>query len=121
MLRLKATFVFFLLGDSSASEFYVPTFRNNLFHLDRSCSQDLIFTRPMKMEQTECSEMSAHTIQTPGHHPKERIQHSQHSESLKSSKSNLLAFYFRVLYGYFQRRYNVQWTDTNGERGVLAI
>jgi len=28
----------------------------------------------MKMELTDCSEMLAHTIQTPGNHPKERIQ-----------------------------------------------
>jgi hypothetical protein len=66
--------------------------------------------------------MSAHKIQTPGNHPKERIQHSQQGESLKSSTSNLLAFYFRVLYGYFLGRYNVvHSTDTNGERGPLAI
>ena len=32
----------------------------------------------MKMEQTECSETSAHKIQTPGNHPKERIQESSH-------------------------------------------
>jgi len=38
----------------------------------------------MKMEQTECSETSAYTLQTPGNHPKERIQHSVHGESLKS-------------------------------------
>jgi hypothetical protein len=38
----------------------------------------------MKMEETECSETSAHKIQTPGIHPKERIQHSEHGESLKS-------------------------------------
>jgi hypothetical protein len=31
--------VFFLLGDSPASEFYTPTFRNTLFHLHRSCEQ----------------------------------------------------------------------------------
>ena len=31
---------------------------------------------PMKMEQTECSEMLAYKIQTSGNHPKERIQHS---------------------------------------------
>ena len=38
----------FLLGNSPASEFYMPTFRNTLFHLH---------TYPlMKMEQTECSE-----------------------------------------------------------------
>jgi hypothetical protein len=29
---------------------------------------------PMKMEQTECSETSAHKIQTPGNYPKESIQ-----------------------------------------------
>jgi len=27
----------------------------------------------MKMEQTECSETSAHKIQAPANHPKERI------------------------------------------------
>jgi len=34
----------------------------------------------MKMEQTECSEMSAHKIQTPENNPKERIQHSEHGK-----------------------------------------
>jgi len=29
---------------------------------------------PMKMEQTECSEMSAYKIQTPGNYPEENIQ-----------------------------------------------
>jgi hypothetical protein len=28
------------------------------------------------MEQKECSETSAYKIQTPGNHPKERMQHS---------------------------------------------
>ena len=37
-----------------------------------------------KMEHTECSRTSAHEIHTPGNHPKERIQHSEHNESLKS-------------------------------------
>ena len=36
---------------------------------------------------TECSETSAHKIQTPGKHPKERIQHSEHGENLKSKDS----------------------------------
>jgi hypothetical protein len=52
-----------------------------------------LFTPPMKMEQTECSETSAHKIHTPGKHPKERIQHSQLGECLKSGISNL----FRVI------------------------
>jgi len=38
----------------------------------------------MKMEQTECFETSAYNIQTPGNRPKERIQHSQHGDRLKS-------------------------------------
>jgi len=37
----------------------------------------------MKMEQTECSDTSAYKIQTPGNYPKESIQHTEHSESLK--------------------------------------
>jgi len=43
--------VCFLLGDSPASEIYMPTFRN-----------------------TVCSETSAYKFQTPGNHPKESIQ-----------------------------------------------
>jgi len=73
--------LFFLVGYSPASEFYVLTFRNTV------CSIYIVRvneTQPMKMEQTECSAMSAHKNQTPGNHPKERVQHSQHSESLKS-------------------------------------
>jgi len=31
---------FFLLGDSLASEIYVPTFRNTLFHLHRRFEQE---------------------------------------------------------------------------------
>jgi hypothetical protein len=34
---------------------------------------------------TECSETSAHKIQTPGNHLKERIQHWEHDGSLKST------------------------------------
>jgi len=33
---------------------------------------------------TKCSETSEHKIQKPGNRPKERIQHSEHGESLKS-------------------------------------
>jgi hypothetical protein len=38
----------------------------------------------MKMEQTECSETSKYTFQTPGNDPEERMQHSEHGQSLKS-------------------------------------
>ena len=62
----------FLLGNSPASEFYVPTFWNTLF------------VPSMKMEQTECSKTSAYKIQTPGSYPEESIQNSEHGGSLKS-------------------------------------
>jgi hypothetical protein len=39
---------------------------------------------PKKMEQTECSEMSAYKIQTPANYTKESIQHAEHGEGLKS-------------------------------------
>ena len=38
----------------------------------------------MKMEQIECSETSAYTIQTSGNYPEESIQYSEHGENLKS-------------------------------------
>jgi len=62
--------VFFLLGDSSAYEFYVPTFQNTV------CS---IFiggaSLPrLRRQSRQCSETSSHNIQTSGNHPKERIQ-----------------------------------------------
>jgi len=41
------------------------------------------------MEQTECSETSAHKIQTQGNHPEERIQHSEYDESLKSRNKKI--------------------------------
>jgi hypothetical protein len=34
---------------------------------------------PMKMDQTECSETSAHKIQTPGNYPEENIQRTKNS------------------------------------------
>jgi hypothetical protein len=44
----------------------------------------------MKMEQTACSETSGNKIQTSGNHPKERIQHSEHGESLKSRIKDII-------------------------------
>jgi hypothetical protein len=41
----------------------------------------------MKMEQTECSEMLAYKILTPGNYPEENVQHSEHDKSLKSRVS----------------------------------
>jgi hypothetical protein len=47
------------------------------------------------MERTECSEMSAHEIQTPGNYPEESTQHSEHGESLKSRNQMLINKYNR--------------------------
>ena len=68
--------VCFLLGNSPASEVYMPTFRNTLFHLHFSfLVHSTHIYLPMKIEQTECSETSAYKIQSPGNYPKESIQH----------------------------------------------
>jgi hypothetical protein len=68
--------LFFLLGDSPASEFYVP-----------------------KMEETGCSEKSAHIFQTPGNYPKERIQHSQQGEKFENKISNICVYL--IFFTYF--------------------
>ena len=56
ILRNVFSFVVcFLLGNYPASEFYMPTFRNTLFHLHKQVDVSRISTHiylPMKMEQT---------------------------------------------------------------------
>ena len=61
-------FVFFPLGDSPEYEFYVPTFP----------------VHTTSGDGRECSETSEHKIQKPGNRPKERKQHLEYGESLKS-------------------------------------
>ena len=72
----------FLLGNSAASEFYMPTFRNTLFRLHRQVGMKNSHP-PAYEDGTECSETSEYKIQTPGNYPDERIRHSEHGESLK--------------------------------------
>ena len=72
--------VFFLLGVSAACEFFSADI---LEHSVYSISE-VVWTRSHDLWLTECSETSTDKIQTPGNHPKERIQHSQHGASLKS-------------------------------------
>ena len=40
ILKYKSGGIFFILGDSPASEFLVQSFRNNLLPLHRSCEQE---------------------------------------------------------------------------------
>jgi len=76
--------VCFLLGYSPASVFYMPTFRNTLFHLRRQPPAEFILHAPTCLWRwnRQCSETSTYKIQTPGNNPKEGIQHSGHGESL---------------------------------------
>jgi hypothetical protein len=84
--------LYFLLGNSPASEFYMPMFWNTLFHL-HSWIGILHTYLPMKMGQTECSQTLAYKIQMLENYPEESIPHSEHSESFKSRKYVLLAFF----------------------------
>ena len=64
--------VCYLPGNSPASEFYMPTFRNTLS------------VPSSQADRYEGSETSAYKIQTPGNYPEESIQHTEQGESLKS-------------------------------------
>jgi len=70
-----------LFSSQTFSHINTPTFSNPVI---------LHTYPPMKMEQIECSEMTAYKIQTQGNYPEESIQHSEHGESLKSRIINLL-------------------------------
>jgi len=67
-------FVFSLLGDSPAYEFYVPTFRNTLSASSSWVVQELAYN------------IDEDKIQKPENHLKERILHSEHDKSLKSRR-----------------------------------
>jgi hypothetical protein len=71
----SSTVLCFFLGNSPDSEFYMPTFRNTLFHLHKQGGVE---------DRTERSETSVYKIQTPGNHPEENLKHSEHGKSLKS-------------------------------------
>jgi len=54
-----------------------------LFHLHRRVGIKNSSYLPAYEDGTECSGTSVHKIQSPGNYPEERIQHSEHGESLK--------------------------------------
>jgi len=60
--------VYFLLGNSPASEFYMPTFRNTLTHLHRRVSMKI----SCEDGSAGCSETLAYKIQMPGNYPEEK-------------------------------------------------
>jgi hypothetical protein len=71
--RSRVNVVFFLSGDSPASEFFVQTFRNAL-PSSYVALKRIFFVKTTHEDGTECSETSAQRIQTQGNHPRERIQ-----------------------------------------------
>jgi hypothetical protein len=62
----------------------------------------------MKMEQTECSEMSAYKIQMPGNYPEENIQHLEHSESLKSRKLKFIKLKLSLVFSWENKAGNIK-------------
>ena len=75
--------VYFLLGNSPASEFYVPAFQNTLSVPSSQAGRYEEYL-PIYEDGTECSETLAHKIRTPGNYAEESTQHSEHGNSLKS-------------------------------------
>ena len=73
------------LGNSPASEFSLPTFRNSL-------SVPYFIHLPMKMEPIVSSETSAIRTQTPGNYPKRNNLHLEHGESLRISIGSVREF-----------------------------
>jgi hypothetical protein len=49
-------------------------------------------------DETECSATSAYKVQTPENHQKERIQHSEHGESLNSRITQLYFKNVKIFY-----------------------
>jgi hypothetical protein len=71
----------------------------------------------MKMEQTECSETSAYKIQRPGIQPKERMQHSEHGDSLRGRIIFCVVKHsFRFVDGVHSVQY--QWQSCDGVHSV---
>jgi hypothetical protein len=95
------TVVFFLLGKSSGSEYYVPTFREHSF-----CSI-VIVTTPIKMEQ--CSEKSVQNKI----HSKERIQLLEYGESLKSKTLKIFLNFHNFFLPEYTRLCNEEKATTD--------
>ena len=106
------TIVLSLVGNSPAAEFMCRRFGTLCFIFVLGVS-----TTPMKMKQ--CSETSAHKIQTPGNPPKERIQHSEYGGSLKPIIIIIISIlcqmitwrreYLCIAYFWHRAPYSVEW------------
>jgi hypothetical protein len=76
------------------------------------------------MEQTERSETSAHKIQTPGNHPKERMQQSFKTVLYQNSYFNAssgLLYFFNAVFTLHSRYMFVMHYDVKEEIYCLMI
>jgi hypothetical protein len=77
--------VFFIIGggDSPASEFYVPTFRNTLFHLHRWWKQEDSCLHHICRWKRQSIYTPAYKIQTPGNHipPPKKKEYNIHNRA----------------------------------------
>jgi len=103
------TVVCFLLGNSPASEFYMPTFRDTLSVPSSQAGRCTYTYLPMKMEQTECSKMSAYKIQMPGNYPEENIQHTEYGKSLISRMANSCRLHIKKPHDLVIKGHDWQW------------
>ena len=79
----------FLLGNSPASEFSMPTFRNTLSVPSSKAGWYEVYLPAYEIGR-DCSETLAYKIQTPGNYPEESIKHAEHGENLKSVEASSL-------------------------------
>jgi hypothetical protein len=94
--------VCFLIGNSLASEFYMPTFRNTVPSTQTSrCIIIIIIHLHAYEDRTECPETSAYKIQRPGNYPEENMQ--QTPEVYPNNKSK---------YQFFQRTTSILDKDS---------
>jgi len=81
-----------LLDNFAAPEFYMPTFRNTLFHLHKQVGMKYFIPTCLWKWNRQCYETSAYKIQTPGNYPEDSIRHAEQGESLKSRIACLVYF-----------------------------
>ena len=87
------SFVCFLLGNSPAAVFYIPTFRNTLFHLHRR-----IPIRLRRWNRQSVPKRRHMKFRLRGITLEEIIQHSEHGESLKSKGTQLIVTFYEIAY-----------------------
>ena len=130
--------VCFLLGDSPASDLYMPTFRNTLSVPSSKAGvkyhPSITSHLPLKMEQIVCSETSAYINQTPGNHLKENknsiilLCHNGNEPTIKTlslslslSKRHTSLGSLSCLFTYRQKQvqfFESMWQSNQGDSDV---